>query len=592
MSARGERVGRRGVAAESRNWHLLEPFLPPRSRLRMVSVGVGSFVGGLAESGVLVLMTLVAESLIRGADTIEVVGRRVDSTAAIAVALVLILVRVVLTLVTADTAAVFSAEVMGRAQRSLLDAYLATSHAVRSLRPPGDLQAVMISNGRFTGDLANAFAQVAASICGLLAFGVTSLVINPIAFVAIAAVGGLLVVVLRPLRRRSRAAARSFEQTNRGLGHEVAQIEGLHREVRVFRVESAVRDRVGTDIAFGGRRFRTVRFLGQAVPQVFQSVLMAAAVLGLLTMLRTVESGSELATAGAVVLLLVRSMSSAQQLVTANQRVIELGSYARGLSELIEQFRTDEVNSGAEVPARLVPVELRSVGFGYDAQHPVFDGLDLRFEPGEVVGIVGPSGAGKSTLVELLLHLREPSSGSVTYGGVPVGSIDPAHFAARIAIVPQNAVLIDGTVAENVAFFRDLPETRVREALAMADLEREVEELPDGIHTRLGSDERALSGGQRQRLTIARALAGRPEVLVLDEPTSALDARSESAIAATIGEGREDRVTLVVAHRHSTLRSCTRILVVDGGRIAADGTPDEVAAVSAFFRSMLDSEGA
>jgi ABC-type multidrug transport system fused ATPase/permease subunit len=590
MSARGDRVGRRGVAAESRNWHLLEPFLPPRSRLRMVSVGVGSFVGGLAESGVLVLMTLVAESLIRGADTIEVLGRGVGSTAAIVVALVLILVRVVLTLVTADTAAVFSAEVMGRAQRSLLDAYLSTSHAVRSLRPPGDLQAVMISNGRFTGDLANAFAQVAASICGLLAFGVTSLVINPIAFVAIAAVGGLLVVVLRPLRRRSRAAARSFERTNRGLGHEVAQIEGLHREVRVFRVESAVRDRVGTDIASGGRRFRTVRFLGQAVPQVFQSVLMAAAVLGLLTMLRTVESGSELATAGAVVLLLVRSMSSAQQLVTANQRVIELGSYTRGLSELIEQFRTDEVSSGAEVPARLVPVELRSVGFAYDARHPVFDGLDLRFDPGEVVGVVGPSGAGKSTLVELLLHLREPSSGSVTYGGVPVGSIDPAHFAARIAIVPQNAVLIDGSVAENVAFFRDLPESRVREALAMADLEREVEALPDGIHTRLGSDERALSGGQRQRLTIARALAGRPEVLVLDEPTSALDARSESVIAATIGEGREDRVTLVVAHRHSTLRSCTRILVVDSGRIAADGTPDEVAAVSAFFRSMLDSE--
>ncbi len=558
----------------------------------MVSVGVGSFVGGLAESGVLVLMTLVAESLIRGADTVEVLGRRVDSTGAIAVALVLILVRVVLTLVTAETAAVFSAEVMGRAQRSLLDSYLSTSHAVRSLRPPGDLQAVMISNGRFTGDLANAFAQVAASICGLLAFGVTSLVINPIAFVAIAAVGGLLVVVLRPLRRRSRAAARSFEQTNRGLGHEVAQIEGLHREVRVFRVESAVRDRVGADIASGGRRFRTVRFLGQAVPQVFQSVLMAAAVLGLLTMLRTVESGSELATAGAVVLLLVRSMSSAQQLVTANQRVIELGSYARGLSELIEQFRTDEVSSGAEVPARLVPVELRSVGFGYDAQHPVFDGLDLRFEPGEVVGVVGPSGAGKSTLVELLLHLREPTSGSVTYGGVPVGSIDPAHFAARIAIVPQNAVLIDGTVAENVAFFRDLPDSRVREALALADLEREVEELPDGIRTRLGSDERALSGGQRQRLTIARALAGRPEVLVLDEPTSALDARSESVIAATIGEGRENRVTLVVAHRHSTLRSCTRILVVDSGRIVADGTPDEVAAASAFFRSMLDSERA
>jgi ATP-binding cassette subfamily B protein len=220
----------------------------------------------------------------------------------------------------------------------------------------------------------------------------------------------------------------------------------------------------------------------------------------------------------------------------------------------------------------------------------VFDGLDLCFDAGEVVGIVGPSGAGKSTLVELLLHLREPSEGSVTYGGVPVEQIDPGHFAERIAIVPQTAVLIDGTVGENVAFFRDLSDERVHEALAMADLEREIAALPDGVHTRLGSDERALSGGQRQRLTIARALAGRPEVLVLDEPTSSLDARSEAAIAATIGRGRQDRVTIVVAHRASTLRSCTRILVVDGGRVEFDGAPEEVAGRSAFFRSMLDTD--
>jgi ATP-binding cassette subfamily B protein len=592
MSARGERVGRRGVAAaESRNWHLLEPFLPSHSRLRLASVGAGSFIGGLAESAVLVLMTLVAESLIRGSDSIDVLGRQIASTVGIAIALVMILVRIVLTLTTANTAAGFSADVMGRAQRTLLDAYLSTSHSVRSLRPPGDLQAVMISNGRFTGDLANAFTQVAASICGLLAFGTTSLVINPVAFVAIAAVGGLLILVLRPLRSRSRAAARSFERTNRQLGHEVAQVEGLHREIRVFRVEEQVEERLGADIDGGGSRFRTVRFLGQAVPQVFQSVLMAAAVLGLLVMLQTVDSGSNLATAGAVVLLLVRSMSSAQQLVTANQRVIELGSYARGLNELVDRFRADEVTSGTEAPPSLVPVVLGSVGFSYDGEHRVFDELDLRFDAGEVIGVVGPSGAGKSTLVELLLHLRTPTAGTVSYGGVPVQRVDPLEFARRIAIVPQNAVLIDGTVAENVDFFRGLPEERVREALELADLEREVAALPDGIHTRLGSDERALSGGQRQRLTIARALAGRPQILVLDEPTSALDARSEAVISSTIGAGRDDRVTIVVAHRHSTLRACTRILVVDRGRIEFDGDPDSVARQSRFFRSMLDAEG-
>ena len=169
-------------------------------------------------------------------------------------------------------------------------------------------------------------------------------------------------------------------------------------------------------------------------------------------------------------------------------------------------------------------------------------------------------------------------------------SSTPPGSPGAIAIVPQNAVLIDGTVAENVDFFRGLPEEQVRRALSLADLTGEIDALPDGIHTRLGSDERALSGGQRQRLTIARALAGAPQILVLDEPTSALDTRSESAISSTIGAGAEDRVTIVVAHRFTTLRSCTRILVVDRGRIEFDGGPDEVARNSSFFRSMLDAD--
>ncbi len=583
--ARSERTG--GRTAESRVWRWLQPFLPPRSALRLGLVGAGSFFGSLAESVVLVLMTLTAESLIRGSDTIEVFGNEADGTAAIVVALVLIGVRVVLTLVTSRTAAAFSADVMVSAQRSLLDAYLGTSHSVRSSRPTGDLQAVTLTHGRFTGDLANAYTQLAASVCGLLAFSVTSLVINPIAFVLIAVVGGGLIAVLRPLRSRSRASARAYEATTRDVGREVAQVEGLHREIRVFRVERQVDERLGAEIGEGGQRYRTVRFLGQAVPQVFQSVLMAAAVLGLLTMLRGAGGESNLATAGAVVLLLVRSMSSAQQLVTANQRVIELGSYARGLDELIATFRSERAPSGTVVPASLTPIRLRSVRFGYGGSEQVFDGLDLEFDAGEVVGIVGPSGAGKSTLVELLLHLRSPDSGEISYGGVPVEEMDPADFARRIAIVPQDAALIDGTVEENISFFRALPEGQVVDATRQASLADEISQLPDGFGTRLGADERALSGGQRQRLTIARALAGRPEILVLDEPTSALDPRSEAAIAATIGEYAAGRVTLVVAHRYSTLRACTRILVLDGGRVDFDGGPDEVAARSSFFKAML-----
>src|SRR5690606_2277662 len=179
----------------------------------------------------------------------------------------------------------------------------------------------------------------------------------------------------------------------------------------------------------------------------------------------------------------------------------------------------------------------------------------------------------------------------ITCGGVPIDEVDPDEFASRVAFVPQQAVLIRGTVADNVDLYRGLPEDRIRAALKQAHLESEIEALPDGIHTRLGPDDRALSGGQRQRLTIARALAGDPEILILDEPTSALDAVSENAIRQTLTELPEGRVVVVVAHRYSTLRSCNRILVLRDGALEVDATPEEVAERSEFFRSMVGSEG-
>ena len=559
--------------------------------MRLGSVGAGSFLGGLAESGVLVLMTLIAESLIRGSDSISVLGAELPSTTAVGIALALVVARIALTLATANTAAAFSSDVMVAAQRSVLDAYLSTSHSVRSLRPPGDLQAVVVTNGRFTGDLASAFTQVAAGICGLLAFGLMALAINPVAFLAIAVVGSVLIAVLRPLRSRSRAAAGRYERTTRHVGHEVAQVEGLHREIDVFRVADRVQDRLGGDIGEGGRQYRTVRFLGQAVPQVFQSVLMAAAVLGLLTVLQTARSGTNLATAGAVVLLLVRSMSVAQQLVTANQRVIELGSYARGLNELIDRFAADRVTSGDVVPSSLIPVKVRSVDFGYDADTEVFSGLDLAFERGEVVGVVGPSGR------------RQEHAGGAAAA--------PPHAAGRLDLLRRGRGRRDRSCGVRCRASRSCrrrrcsstgrsPRTwtssatcrRIRSATACGEQTWSTRWTGSPTGSGRGWVPRSgpCPGGQRQRLTIARALAGRPEILVLDEPTSALDARSEAAIRRTITESRHDRVTIVVAHRYSTLRACTRILVLDHGSIQHDGDLDEVAARSEFFRGMLESE--
>jgi ABC-type multidrug transport system fused ATPase/permease subunit len=283
-------------------------------------------------------------------------------------------------------------------------------------------------------------------------------------------------------------------------------------------------------------------------------------------------------------------MSAAQQLVIANQRVLELGTYAKGMSELIDVFRAGHRDFGNERPRQFAPLELRDVTFGYDDGPKVLNDIDITLRAGELVGLVGPSGAGKSTLVELLLRLRTPDSGSIAIGGCPLESIDPAVFASRVAFVPQSSALITGTVAENVDLFRGVSETRIRDALAQAHLLDEIDRLPDGIHTRLGNEERLLSGGQRQRLAIARALAGDPELLILDEPTSALDAISEAAIRHALTSLPDECIAIVVAHRYSTLRSCKRILVLTDGRLELDASPAEVAERSSFYQAMLGAE--
>ncbi len=576
---------RRGMAW--RSWDNLRPFLPPMSQLRIVGLGAASFVGGMAESLVLVLLTLTADSLIRQAPGVEVLGVQLTQREAVLLALVLVTARVVMTLAASASSAKFSTQTMAAAQSRIVAAYLRGSHTVRTSRPPGDLGAVAVNHGRLIGDLANSFTIVAASACGLLAFGGTSLSVNPLATVGIAGIGGLVLASMRPLRTRSRAASNEYATSARSISQDVAEIESLHREIEVLNVSEPVLRRVDAQIYAGAATFERLRFLGTAIPQLFQAALLAAAVVSLLIIVNNVGDAN-LAEVGAVVLLLIRSMSSAQQLVTANQRVVEFGAYATNVSQFIETMSATPNEFGTERPDRLAPVRLDRVGFSYDGSTNVLNDLEIQLNEGDLIGIVGPSGAGKSTLVELMLRLRRPTTGSISCDGTPLDQIDPAEFARRVAFVPQQSVLIAGTIAENIDLFRGLPEDRIRAAIKQAHLEADVEALPNGIHTRLGPDDRSLSGGQQQRLTIARALAADPEILVLDEPTSALDAVSEKAIRETLSELPAGRVVIVVAHRFSTLRSCNRILVIQDGRVEMDATPDEVAERSAFFRTMVD----
>ncbi|MES2879811.1 MAG: ATP-binding cassette domain-containing protein, partial [Pseudomonadota bacterium] len=207
---------------------------------------------------------------------------------------------------------------------------------------------------------------------------------------------------------------------------------------------------------------------------------------------------------------------------------------------------------------------------------PALKTLDLSVKPGETVALVGASGSGKSTLVNLLPRFVDISSGQVLVDDHDVREWSLASLRDQIAFVSQHVVMINDSIATNVALGMEIDRTKVIECLQAANLTRLIEELPLGIDTVVGHNAMQLSGGQRQRLAIARALYKDAPILILDEATSALDTESERAIQDALQSLMQNRTTLVIAHRLSTVRHADRIVVMDGGEIVETGTHQDL----------------
>ncbi|HET9820252.1 MAG TPA: lipid A export permease/ATP-binding protein MsbA [Burkholderiaceae bacterium] len=214
---------------------------------------------------------------------------------------------------------------------------------------------------------------------------------------------------------------------------------------------------------------------------------------------------------------------------------------------------------------------------------PALDGVDLAIAAGETVALVGPSGAGKSSLVNLLPRFIEPTQGEVRLDGVPLGQWGVDALRRQFALVSQDVVLFNDSVAANVALGGAADRARIEEALRHAHLMEFVQRLPQGLDTPIGHNGSELSGGQRQRLAIARALYKDAPVLILDEATSALDSESERAVQAALERLMQGRTTIVIAHRLSTIEHADRVVAMDHGRIAEHGTHAQLLAAGGLY---------
>jgi subfamily B ATP-binding cassette protein MsbA len=274
------------------------------------------------------------------------------------------------------------------------------------------------------------------------------------------------------------------------------------------------------------------------------------------------------------------------------KRVTDINEYvqkglaaAESIFRLIDEPAEPDLGTVAIGRAR-GEIRFERVSFQYDgAERPALEGIDLAIAPGRTVALVGPSGAGKSTLAALVPRFYHPTRGRVMLDGHDIGSLTLASLRANIALVSQDVVLFNDTVAANIAYgaMNGAAERDIMAAAEAAHALEFIRELPKGLATLVGENGVKLSGGQRQRLAIARALLKNAPVLVLDEATSALDTESERHVQAALEALMRGRTTIVIAHRLSTVEKADRIVALDHGRVVEAGTHRELLALGGIY---------
>ncbi len=268
-----------------------------------------------------------------------------------------------------------------------------------------------------------------------------------------------------------------------------------------------------------------------------------------------------------------------------------VGQYQRAMASGERIFEVLDVDRDIVEPPGAAPlppgpgrIHFEGVEFGYEPERPVLRGIDLDIEAGSTVALIGPTGCGKTTLTALIPRFYDVSAGRITVDGADVRDVTLASLRGDVGIVSQDTFLFSTTVAENIAYGTpDATPEQIVAAARQAQAHEFVCDLPDGYDTRVGERGLTLSGGQRQRIAIARALLMNPRILILDDATASVDATTEAKIKLALREVMKGRTTLIIAHRLSTISLAQRVVVLDGGRIVAQGTHAELTETSAVY---------
>lgn len=405
--------------------------------------------------------------------------------------------------------------------------------------------------------------------------------------------GPVLASIVNWANHRFRKVARKM-QTSVGNFAQIAEdsIRG-QAEVKIFgagQYEAARFDHINEKHRKQQMRHTMIKAMSQPLMQM-AAVVALAIILFIATsdrVMETVTPGGLMSFITAMLLL----MPPLKRIVNVNAEIQKALAAGESVFEVLDEPPEPDFGTTALERAR-GEIEYRNLSFAYkDEDGPVLENIDLHIKPGQTVALVGRSGSGKTTLASLLPRFYEPTGGEIRLDGRPVTDYRLDDLRRQIALVGQQVVLFNDSVANNIGYGLPKPptETQLMEAAEAANARTFIERLPQGFDTAIGENGVMLSGGQRQRLAIARALLKDAPILILDEATSALDSESEQLIQDALERLMEGRTTLVIAHRLSTIEDADRIVVLDQGRVAETGTHRELVSAGGLYTALHQSQ--
>jgi len=437
------------------------------------------------------------------------------------------------------------------------------------------------------------YGPILGTISGLTIAVTTAWLVNPVAavvFLIMAPASGVLVALFR---RRMRKAVRDFRTESEMLGSEVATMLDMMPVTRAHGLEQTVRTRLEGHLQRIRKRGWRVDLVSQAFAgsswtffQLAQLVFLGIGAWLVLQLNLTIGNLVMLTTYfGLVVEHAGRMLNAYPQIVQGIEAITSLG-------EILEEEDVEDLEGGNHAPPIHGHILCEHLRYRYPSgTEDVLHDLSLEINAGQCVAIVGPSGSGKSTLLSNLLGLLQPTGGQIRVDGHDLQELNGPSFRQQIAYVPQEVVLFNGTLRENITYgLESVEEDWLQRCLRTARLDPVIRRLPHGLDTPIGERGAQLSGGERQRIAIARAMVRNPRMVILDEATASLDSETEAEVQEAVDELIAGRTTLIVAHRFASIRRASRIFVLEEGVLVEEGARSDLLASNGLFRRLYDRQ--